>query len=159
ERVFSSSVLRRSNQTTSGRRRQKLRRNTLVSAHSRVMAPRALRIVSPGDLLSLMPEDKTRTVSSPPGAMECALDVRQQRQAGRREVKPILRDVLVTALHRLGILGITKRIARSYHLQSRNLTGVAFPRFAILCYHRVGLGGVPIYSELRTSLFEAQMRF
>src|SRR5262249_31711791 len=68
-------------------------------------------------------------------------------------------DVLVTALHRLGILGITKRIARSYHLQSRNLTGVAFPRFAILCYHRVGLGGVPIYSELRTSLFEAQMRF
>jgi peptidoglycan/xylan/chitin deacetylase (PgdA/CDA1 family) len=33
------------------------------------------------------------------------------------------------------------------------------PRFAILCYHRIGRGGVPIYSGVRTSRFEEQMKY
>jgi len=32
------------------------------------------------------------------------------------------------------------------------------PRFIILCYHRVGIGGIPFYSELETRKFEHQMR-
>jgi peptidoglycan/xylan/chitin deacetylase (PgdA/CDA1 family) len=35
----------------------------------------------------------------------------------------------------------------------------ARPRFAILCYHRVGRGGVPIYSGLPPAVFEAQMNY
>lgn len=33
------------------------------------------------------------------------------------------------------------------------------PKFAILCYHRVGSGGVPFYSNLDPGVFEAQIRF
>src|SRR6516225_4039371 len=33
------------------------------------------------------------------------------------------------------------------------------PKFAILCYHRVGTGGVPYYSELEPRIFESQMTF
>ena len=33
------------------------------------------------------------------------------------------------------------------------------PRFAILCYHRIGRGGVPIYSGLPASQFEEQMKY
>jgi peptidoglycan/xylan/chitin deacetylase (PgdA/CDA1 family) len=33
------------------------------------------------------------------------------------------------------------------------------PRFAILCYHRVGEGGIPFYSELPADVFEAQVRY
>jgi peptidoglycan/xylan/chitin deacetylase (PgdA/CDA1 family) len=33
------------------------------------------------------------------------------------------------------------------------------PQILILCYHRVGTGGIPFYSELPTSEFEQQMKF
>ena len=32
------------------------------------------------------------------------------------------------------------------------------PKFGILCYHRVGIGGVPLFSQLDPQVFEAQMR-
>jgi peptidoglycan/xylan/chitin deacetylase (PgdA/CDA1 family) len=35
---------------------------------------------------------------------------------------------------------------------------VTAPKYLILCYHRVGTGGVPLYSELSPATFEAQMR-
>jgi len=40
-------------------------------------------------------------------------------------------------------------------IQLRRVHG---PKFLILCYHRVGLGGVPLYTQLSPELFEAQMR-
>jgi peptidoglycan/xylan/chitin deacetylase (PgdA/CDA1 family) len=36
---------------------------------------------------------------------------------------------------------------------------LARPKVAILCYHRIGTGGVPFYSELPTALFQAQMEY
>lgn len=36
---------------------------------------------------------------------------------------------------------------------------VARPRFAILCYHRIGRGGVPIYSGLPAEVFEEQIKY
>lgn len=33
------------------------------------------------------------------------------------------------------------------------------PRYVILCYHRIGRGGVPVYSWLDTDVFEAQIRY
>lgn len=40
----------------------------------------------------------------------------------------------------------------------RSLKRRSTPRFAILCYHRVGTGGVPLYSQLPAEVFESQMR-
>jgi peptidoglycan/xylan/chitin deacetylase (PgdA/CDA1 family) len=36
---------------------------------------------------------------------------------------------------------------------------VTTPKFLILCYHRIGTGGIPLYSELSPKLFEAQIHF
>lgn len=44
-----------------------------------------------------------------------------------------------------GLLSLPRRVAR--------------PRFAILCYHRIGRGGVPIYSGLPAGIFEKQIRY
>ena len=32
-------------------------------------------------------------------------------------------------------------------------------RFAILCYHRIGTGGIPLFSDLPPAVFEAQVKF
>ena len=57
---------------------------------------------------------------------------------------------------------LTQTLACSYALEQtpsgRRLRRQSVPRFAILCYHRVGTGGVPLYSELPAEMFEAQMR-
>jgi peptidoglycan/xylan/chitin deacetylase (PgdA/CDA1 family) len=39
------------------------------------------------------------------------------------------------------------------------LRKAAHPKFAVLCYHRVGTGGIPFFSELPAEVFEAQMRY
>jgi peptidoglycan/xylan/chitin deacetylase (PgdA/CDA1 family) len=39
------------------------------------------------------------------------------------------------------------------------LCKAAHPKFAVLCYHRIGTGGIPLFSELPAELFEAQMRY
>jgi peptidoglycan/xylan/chitin deacetylase (PgdA/CDA1 family) len=33
------------------------------------------------------------------------------------------------------------------------------PKFLVLCYHRIGMQGIPLFSELPPALFEAQMRY
>jgi len=51
-----------------------------------------------------------------------------------------------------------KAKARSWWLRSKKAeTAVAQPRFAVLCYHRIGRGGVPVYSGLPPAIFESQM--
>jgi peptidoglycan/xylan/chitin deacetylase (PgdA/CDA1 family) len=72
------------------------------------------------------------------------------------------REFLASGLYRTGVLAVTRRFTRSYQLPSgatlvRPL--IAEPRFAILCYHRVGVEGVPLYSRLEPSVFETQMRY
>lgn len=64
-----------------------------------------------------------------------------------------------------GAVRLAEGIAR--HIEFRRAPGgsLAFPkrviqpRFAILCYHRIGRGGVPIYSGVRASRFEEQMKY
>jgi len=64
-----------------------------------------------------------------------------------------------------GAVRAAEGLARSAEFQRTpgellpRLRRVMRPRFAILCYHRVGRGGVPIYSGLPASVFEAQMRY
>jgi peptidoglycan/xylan/chitin deacetylase (PgdA/CDA1 family) len=75
------------------------------------------------------------------------------------------RRALAGGLYHTGLLRIAKRISRKYELRGTPESGgpflrkAALPKFLILCYHRVGTGGVPLYSELSPDVFEAQMRF
>ena len=58
-----------------------------------------------------------------------------------------------------------EKLARRYRLDFSNqrrlpsLRSAGGPRILILCYHRIGTGGIPFHSELPTQLFERQMRF
>lgn len=75
------------------------------------------------------------------------------------------RELIAEGLHRSGGLRVLERVARSYEVRrdanSRwpRMSRVASGKFAILCYHRVGAGGIPFYSELPAEAFEAQMKF
>jgi peptidoglycan/xylan/chitin deacetylase (PgdA/CDA1 family) len=63
------------------------------------------------------------------------------------------------------LLDFGKRFATHFSFDSRRNSGI--PRlnrtrqskFGILCYHRVGTEGVPLYSRLHPDVFEAQMRY
>ena len=67
-------------------------------------------------------------------------------------------------LYASGAVEIMRMVARS-----REFDGIAatkprlkrrnVPRFAVLCYHRVGTDGVPLYSQLPAEIFEAQMQY
>ena len=78
---------------------------------------------------------------------------------------PSMRQLIANGLHRTGALRIADRISRKYELHLAPgarwplLRGAAHPKFLILCYHRIGFGGVPLYSEMSPALFEAHMRF
>lgn len=64
-----------------------------------------------------------------------------------------------------GALTVGQRLARRHAISSSSnkflprVQVAEVPRILILCYHRIGIGGIPFYSELSTQLFEAQMRF
>jgi len=64
-----------------------------------------------------------------------------------------------------GALAAGRLIAARYSLAVRpgarfpRLRESHVPRILILCYHRIGTGGIPFYSQLPPPLFDAQMRF
>jgi len=75
------------------------------------------------------------------------------------------REIIAAGLHHTGGLRLLERMARTYEFRlddssrrphfSRATTG----KYLILCYHRIGTGGIPYYSELDAQEFEKQMRF
>jgi len=75
------------------------------------------------------------------------------------------REIIAKSLHRSGSLRLLERVARTFEFRlegnsrrphfSRATTG----KYVILCYHRIGTGGIPYYSELAAKEFEKQMRF
>jgi len=71
------------------------------------------------------------------------------------------RSLAASLLFRTGGLRVLERTAKTYELASSGWPALRrshSARFAILCYHRVGTGGIPFYSELPTREFERQMR-
>lgn len=85
-----------------------------------------------------------------------------KEDTGTVETASNWREILATGLYRTGLIGALQKVARGWEFP-RVAAGVshprrAGPRFAILCYHRVGVEGVPLYSRLEPSAFEAQMR-
>jgi peptidoglycan/xylan/chitin deacetylase (PgdA/CDA1 family) len=79
--------------------------------------------------------------------------------------RPRWKDLAATGLYQTGMLRLVRLLSRSYELQSLPKRSVpqchkvSGPKFAILCYHRIGSGGVPLYSGLPPAVFEAQIRF
>ena len=75
------------------------------------------------------------------------------------------REIIAKSLHRTGGLRVLERVARTHEFRleensrrphfSRATTG----KYVILCYHRIGTGGIPYYSELPAQEFEKQMHF
>ena len=74
-----------------------------------------------------------------------------------------VRELLASGIYRSGLLGVLRQFTKKWELYESAGTvfrrGLAEPRFVILCYHRVGLEGVPLYSKLEPTVFEAQMQY
>src|SRR5262249_33536192 len=68
------------------------------------------------------------------------------------------KDVAATVIHRSGVLRISETLAERYAGNSGTSHSTG-PRAAILCYHRIGTGGVPIYNGLPAEIFESQVAF
>jgi peptidoglycan/xylan/chitin deacetylase (PgdA/CDA1 family) len=72
------------------------------------------------------------------------------------------RRAFASGLHRFGLLGVARRASSSWDLDRQR--GIHFrrasrPKLAILCYHRVGTRGVPLYSALPPEVFDEQMHY
>src|SRR2546422_953458 len=68
-------------------------------------------------------------------------------------VKGSWKTALASVLYQTGLLRIIGRASRGYEFHRANssqlfsLRRSSGPKFAILCYHRVGVEGVPLYSQ------------
>jgi peptidoglycan/xylan/chitin deacetylase (PgdA/CDA1 family) len=84
-------------------------------------------------------------------------------EAARR--RPLWRDAVAGGLYYSGALRALQALARHYEIASDkgrglpHLRRVERPKFAILCYHRIGTGGIPLFNGLPPEIFEAQMRY
>jgi len=79
--------------------------------------------------------------------------------------RPIWREAVARGLYQSGALRILEKISYYYEIAPGNSRRLPLPhrvkhsKFAILCYHRIGAGGIPLFSELPSEVFEAEMRF
>ena len=73
------------------------------------------------------------------------------------------REKLASAIYHSGLLSAMRGVAHGWELSGSSAPFLrprrAEPRFVILCYHRIGVEGVPLYSTLEPQIFEAQMRY
>ncbi len=72
--------------------------------------------------------------------------------------------MLATGLYQTGALRMLQGLSRSYeilHLRQSwpRWRKVSSAKFVVLCYHRVGMEGIPFYSRLAPEAFEAQMGY
>lgn len=81
------------------------------------------------------------------------------------EYRETMLKLLAQGMRRSGALRLARSFSQHYET-SRSPAGrtsgfkqVRGPKFVILCYHRVGSGGVPFYSNFDPRAFEAQIRF
>ncbi len=80
-------------------------------------------------------------------------------------VKEKLRRGLAAGLHATGALHLLRRLEGSRQVLSSpgsrwpKVRRFAGSKFGILCYHRVGTEGVPLFSRLEQRVFEAQMNY
>jgi len=78
--------------------------------------------------------------------------------------RPGWRSAVAEGLYHSGALRVLQAVSRHYEFGSNDgplpvLRRARSPKFAILCYHRIGTEGVPLFSGLEPRIFEAQMQF
>jgi peptidoglycan/xylan/chitin deacetylase (PgdA/CDA1 family) len=79
--------------------------------------------------------------------------------------RPKWRDVVAGSLYHSGVLGALDKVSRRYELAPNEAGRLSAtrrargPKFAILCYHRIGTKGIPLFNGLPPEAFELQMRF
>jgi peptidoglycan/xylan/chitin deacetylase (PgdA/CDA1 family) len=102
--------------------------------------------------------------SAPARAHEVQSETSQIRSM-RARVISFCRRALAYCLYHSGLMNILRFLAQSHELRTtpdsslRGLRRSSSPKFGILCYHRVGTEGVPLYSRLAPKVFEAQMHY
>jgi peptidoglycan/xylan/chitin deacetylase (PgdA/CDA1 family) len=73
------------------------------------------------------------------------------------------RERLASGIYHSGLLAALRGITLGWELCGSAAPFLsprpAEPRFVILCYHRIGVGGVPLYSTLEPLIFDAQMQY
>jgi peptidoglycan/xylan/chitin deacetylase (PgdA/CDA1 family) len=80
-------------------------------------------------------------------------------------IKERCRRFVARGLFHAGLLRGAQRLARTYELgytagsRLPRLGRSPAPKFGILCYHRVGTEGIPLFSRLQPRVFEMQMRY
>jgi peptidoglycan/xylan/chitin deacetylase (PgdA/CDA1 family) len=80
-------------------------------------------------------------------------------------LKEKLRRAVASGLYYTGLLSVMRRFHGDYELSNVGSSRIprlrrsASPKFGILCYHRVGTEGVPVFSRLVPGVFEKQMRY
>ena len=86
-------------------------------------------------------------------------------KAMRAKLKQRFLRVLVWSLYITGLLRAMQRFA-GFHVLCRrrdsrlpHVRKFSGSKYLILCYHRVGIEGVPLFSRLEPGVFEAQMRY
>jgi len=86
------------------------------------------------------------------------------RELPELPTESVLRRAFAQALFQTGGIRAAERVARWWQGRFRKAgdkrTGSVFsPKSAILCYHRIGTRGVPLYSGLPRSVFEQQIAY
>jgi peptidoglycan/xylan/chitin deacetylase (PgdA/CDA1 family) len=91
------------------------------------------------------------------------VSVNDKAKPARESAVSTWREALSSGIYHSGVLAALRGAARRWELRPANgnfrWPRTAGPRFAILCYHRVGVEGVPLYSKLQPQVFDAQMRY
>ncbi len=79
--------------------------------------------------------------------------------------KEKLRRAVAGGLYYTGMLSVMRRFGSEHELSNAGALRIprwrrsACSKFGILCYHRVGTEGVPVFSRLEPGVFEKQMRY
>lgn len=84
---------------------------------------------------------------------------------GDAKPRPGWQGAVAAGLYHSGALRVVQAISRHYEIVPGNpgerqyFRRSARAKFAVLCYHRIGTGGIPLFSELPAEIFEEQIRF
>jgi len=130
-----------------------------------VALPRRFQAVK-DHLKAILPERVIQWFKKTGGAQEIPLPVVASDSPAAEAVEPkSWKEWLASAFYQTGLLRLVQAVSDRYELRPSNSPlpihwrRTSAPRFVILTYHRVGSGGVPLYSALAPEVFEAQMHF
>lgn len=103
--------------------------------------------------------------STPPDRAKSSPDTTTSASSAEAPRTKSWKQAVADGALRTGFVRVVQSISRRFELRLESSTLPIFwqksmnPKFVIICYHRVGVGGVPLYSDLEPGVFEGQMRF